>query len=133
MKRGKHITARIPVRHAAVGELPAFWRYDPIDPWAVAIEFRCCLRHRPELTWLLARDLLTAGLDSREPVGEGDIRIHAPLPDVACIHFTPRGADVQVHADRRALREFLQQAYAAVPPGTESHHQQIPGSNRGIA
>lgn len=94
-------------------------RYDPTDPYAVALAFPLADR---EVTWLFARDLLIRGVT--EPVGDGDVRVMPSLDQdgraaVAVLLRSPAGeAFVQLVA--RDVIRFVARTTKAVWPGNES-------------
>ncbi|MFD7639402.1 SsgA family sporulation/cell division regulator [Kitasatospora sp. NPDC059795] len=98
--------------------------YHPGDPYAVRLTFP---DGTPDggVTWLIARDLLAAGLAG--PAGDGAVRIR-PWPN-GRIRLAFRGADATratVLASTAPLAEFLTATQILVPPGTEPTHQPAP-------
>jgi hypothetical protein len=109
-------------------DVPAVLGYDPTDPYAVQISFGEVgtssdgARVPPEggITWLLARDLLRAGLD--RPAGDGDVRMwpaHS-APDVLFLHLRAPSGEALFELSRGAVAAFLRHTDAMVPPGSES-------------
>jgi hypothetical protein len=96
-------------------------RYDPLDPYAVAVAFRAS---ESEITWVFGRDLLMRGLS--EPVGEGDVRVAPSLdPDgraVVVLMLRAPSGDAVVELAARDVLGFLARSTRAVWPGTESDY-----------
>ncbi|MFB6890644.1 SsgA family sporulation/cell division regulator [Kitasatospora sp. NPDC056327] len=90
-------------------------RYEAGDPFAVRLDFGA----DEGAVWVLARDLLAAGL--REPVGDGDVRIE---PSRTGEHvYIALGGETGIallNAPVRPLTRFLRATGRAVPVGTES-------------
>ncbi|MFF2627001.1 SsgA family sporulation/cell division regulator [Kitasatospora griseola] len=98
--------------------------YHPGDPYAVRLTFP---DGAPDggVTWLIARDLLAAGLTG--PAGNGAVRIR-PWPN-GRLRLAFRGADgarATVLAPTALLAEFLTATHTLVPPGAEPAHQPAP-------
>ena len=100
-------------------EMPASLRFDPQDPYAVAVTFDV---EPTPVRWLFARDLLVLGLQA--PAGSGDVHLF-PCPDGAGDHLlvielaSPGGeATLQVRAED--VRHFVAQMLASVPVGAET-------------
>jgi hypothetical protein len=94
-------------------------RYDPVDPYAVALVF---LVAGAEVTWVFARDLLLTGVS--EPAGEGDVQVQPSLDDdgragVTVLLHSPSG-DAVVKFAAADLLGFLARSAREVWPGTES-------------
>jgi hypothetical protein len=92
--------------------------YDPQDPYAVSLTF-----HIPggDVHWVMARSLLTRGID--EPTGEGDVRLRPTLGAdgralVSMDFHSPEGRLV-VEARTSDVYRFLARTWAVVPPGAE--------------
>jgi hypothetical protein len=99
----------------------AVLRYDPVDPYAVAVVF---LRDGAEVAWVFGRDLLMRGL--YEPAGDGDVAVFPSLDVdgramVVMELVSPAGHAV-VEAQARDLLFFLARTTRAVWPGTEGEH-----------
>ena len=93
-------------------------RYDPADPYAVAIAFM--VRGR-EVVWVFGRDLLMHGIC--EPVGDGDVQV---LPSIdadgraqVLVSLTAPSGQALVEARARDIHDFLRLTAQAVWPGTE--------------
>jgi hypothetical protein len=98
-------------------------RYDTSDPYAVHATFRA---DGSEVTWVLARELLMAGL--REPCGQGDVQVRPGedqgKDDIVVQLSSPDGVAVLL-ADGAGLRGFLLRTCDHVPPGSESRFLDI--------
>jgi hypothetical protein len=93
-------------------------RYDPADPYAVAMAF---LRDGDEVVWVFARDLLLRGVT--EPAGLGDVHVF-PSVDAdgsAVVAVGLRGptGEALMMGRARDFLSFLGQTTRAVWPGTE--------------
>jgi len=102
-------------------QLEAELRYDPSDPYAVAVAFH---QGTSEVVWVFARDLLMRGLS--EPVGEGDVRVFPALDGdghatVGLWLNAPTGQAV-VKAPAQPVLGFVARTTQAVWPGTEGDH-----------
>lgn len=96
-------------------------RYDPADPYAIAVAF---LNGSTEVVWMFGRDLLIRGL--AEPVGDGDVQVFPSLDDdgrvqVGLMLHAPGGRSLmQVPAGD--VLGFLALTTLEVWPGTEAEH-----------
>ncbi|KAF4406343.1 MULTISPECIES: SsgA family sporulation/cell division regulator [Streptomyces] len=101
-----------------VQDVPATLRYRRDDPLAVQA---CFPPHASlagaDVTWVFARDLLSAGL--LEPVGEGDVHVRPFGPLVTVLEFHAVAGTAMVRVDTAELRRFIEDTYALVPPGHE--------------
>ena len=108
-------------------DVPAVLGYDPTDPYAVHISFGevgtssdgAPVAPEGGITWLLARDLMRAGLD--RPAGDGDVRIwpaHSAA-DVLFLHLRAPSGEALFELSRGAVAAFLRHTDAMVPPGSE--------------
>ncbi|PRY33806.1 SsgA family sporulation/cell division regulator [Umezawaea tangerina] len=100
----------------APAPIAAELRYDPDDPYAVAVRFHT---GHGEVEWMFGRELLADGLLS--PTGEGDIAVQ-PSPEdpehVLVELNAPAGfAVLAVPSDD--ISEFLDLSYDLVSPGEE--------------
>jgi hypothetical protein len=96
-------------------------RYDPSDPYAVAVAF---LNEGTEVVWMFGRDLLIRGLS--EPVGEGDVQVFPTLDDegraqVGLLLHAPGGRSM-MKVPAGDVLGFLALSTRAVWPGTEAEH-----------
>ena len=108
-------------------DVPAVLGYDPTDPYAVQISFGeigtssdgSPVPPDSGITWLLARELLRAGLD--RPAGDGDVRIwpaHS-ASDVLFLHLRAPSGEALFELSRGAVAAFLRYTDGMVPPGSE--------------
>ncbi|MGW4384405.1 SsgA family sporulation/cell division regulator [Kitasatospora sp. NPDC004531] len=98
--------------------------YRPGDPYAVRLTFP---DGTPDggVSWLVARDLLAAGLTG--PAGNGAVRIRPwPHGRLRLAFLGADGTRATVLAPTAPLAEFLTATHALVPPGTEPTHQPAP-------
>lgn len=101
-------------------ELDAELRYDPADPFAVALAIG--VECGEPVVWTFARELLAAGVTA--PSGEGDITVE---PDPTESLGTERALRITLATDCLAtmitaaapVLEFLVETYAIVPTGSE--------------
>ncbi|MGH4020515.1 MAG: SsgA family sporulation/cell division regulator [Pseudonocardiaceae bacterium] len=111
-------TARL---HTPTGQqLPAVWAYDPADPLAVALHIRS-----PEpVCWIFARDLLHAGLHTRVPVGDGDIRLWTTPthgnPTQLVIELDSPTGHAHLSTGWEAVAAFCRRAHTTVPTSRET-------------
>jgi hypothetical protein len=101
-------------------ELDAELRYDPADPFAVALAIG--VECGEPVVWMFARDLLAAGVSA--PSGEGDITVepdpHATLGDERALRITLATDCLATMVTPAApVLEFLVETYAIVPTGSE--------------
>ena len=93
-------------------------RYDPMDPYAVAMTVH--VRGQDGVTWLFGRELLNEGL--RQSCGLGDVSI-APCPQApsALLHVTLRDDASNAVLELRAapVNEFMRMTHQLVPAGSE--------------
>jgi hypothetical protein len=102
-------------------ELDAELRYDPADPFAVALAIG--VECGEPVVWTFARDLLAAGVTA--PSGEGDITVEPDVTDT--LGEGERGLRITLATDCLAtmvtpaapVLEFLVESYAIVPTGSE--------------
>ena len=131
---------RLVVPQQTIGPLVASMYYSCSDPYAVRMAFHVGTDEPVE--WIFARDLLAAGLESRQ--GEGDVQVWpsamscAETDDLDVIGSAepqqPRGIGGKVlnielsspfgqahfEAPAQAMRAFLRRTYQIVPAGKES-------------
>ena len=106
---------------AATEHLDGEFSYDPADPYAVTMRLEA---RSGSVTWTFARDLLADGLYG--PAGDGDVQVwpclsHHGEAIVIVELCSPDGtALLQTHS--RALQQFVDSTFRAVPAGTESSH-----------
>ena len=99
-------------------EVPATLGYEVADPFAVRIAFGG--PGDDGISWLLARDLLRAGLD--RPAGEGDVRVWPARTtgDVLFLHLRAPSGEALFEVSRGTVAGFLQLTAGVVPYGEES-------------
>jgi len=111
--------------------------YSGSDPYAVRMAFHVGTDEPVE--WIFARDLLTAGIESRQ--GEGDVQVW-PSP-ISCAEADNRAGlgetgekilnielsspfgQAHFEAPAQAMAAFLQRTYEIVPSGRESSYIDI--------
>jgi hypothetical protein len=95
--------------------------YDARDPYAVRIAFRSPHAGREgAVTWLVARELLRAGLD--QPTGDGDVRVvpTAAKSDVLFLRLRAPSGEALMEMSRAALAAFVRGTETLVPFGAEA-------------
>ncbi|MEZ5116968.1 MAG: SsgA family sporulation/cell division regulator [Candidatus Nanopelagicales bacterium] len=101
-----------------VMQVPCRVGYDPAAPYEVSATFATT---EGDVAWVLARDLLRAGLDA--PVGEGDVVVwpsRGPDGPQVCLTLSSPSGRALLEAERGEVEEFLRRTDEAVPPGSES-------------
>jgi hypothetical protein len=104
-------------------QLPARWAYDPADPYAVRLSVRCgCGGHDCTIwrDWLLARDLLAAGLFAA--TGDGDVRVEPWPGDGLLVTLDSPSGHAVLLLDARHAERALCGSYELVPDGSEDRH-----------
>ncbi len=102
-------------------EVPALLSYQVSDPFAVRITFGDSGTDGGEgISWLVARELLQAGLD--RPAGEGDVRLwpSRTAGDVLYLHLRAPSGEALFELSRGAVAGFLQLTENIVPMGEEA-------------
>lgn len=89
--------------------------YDPLDPYAIHVDFRC---EGETTAWLFGRELLDQGVRSIAGEGHGDVRIWTTGTAVHVSLISPEG-DALIEFPAAELHAFLTQTYIKVPNGTE--------------
>jgi Streptomyces sporulation and cell division protein, SsgA len=130
---------RLVVPQQTIVPLVASMYYSGSDPYAVRMAFHVGTDEPVE--WIFARDLLAAGIESRQ--GEGDVQVWpspascAERDDPGAAGHPQMGGKVlnielsspfgQAHfeAPAQAMSAFLQRTYQIVPAGRESRHIDI--------
>jgi sporulation and cell division protein SsgA len=95
------------------------WNYRTDDPFAVTLEIQT--RGNRCVDWVLARELLVAGLSA--PAGIGDVRVRpARLGewDLTLVEIRSFDGNAVLEVDRDLLRQFVEATIEAVPLGCES-------------
>ncbi|MGW0224812.1 SsgA family sporulation/cell division regulator [Streptomyces tendae] len=97
------------------------FRYSLGDPYAVSIDLM--LAAGLSITWVVSRDLLSAG--TRRPAGEGDFKVwpscrhHGREPRIYFSLDRPEG-HVAFEAGLPEVQQWLDRTYQVVPAGRES-------------
>jgi len=130
---------RLVVPQQTIVPLVASMYYSGSDPYAVRMAFHVGTDEPVE--WIFARDLLAAGIESRQ--GEGDVLVWpspASCPDSDDPGATERGqtggkvlnielsspfGQAHFEAPAQAMSAFLRRTYQIVPAGRESRHIDI--------
>ncbi|MGH3550419.1 MAG: SsgA family sporulation/cell division regulator [Pseudonocardiaceae bacterium] len=105
--------------HEAAAPVVTRWNYCTDDPFAVTVEIQT--RGNRFVDWVLARDLLVAGLSA--PAGIGDVRVRpANMGDweVTLVEIRSPDGHAVLEVDRDLLAQFVQATIDAVPLGSES-------------
>ena len=128
---------RLVVPRQTIVPLVASLYYSGSDPYAVRMAFHVGTDEPVE--WIFARDLLAAGIESRQ--GEGDVQVW-PSP-MSCaevgdldgigqtggkilnIELSSPFGQAHFEAPARAMSAFLKRTYQIVPPGRESSYVDI--------
>jgi len=95
------------------------WTYLPDDPFAVTFGIRTGGDRWVE--WMLARDLLVAGLGA--PAGVGDVRLRPDRVhdcDVLVVQISSPDGQATLEVDRDLLDHFVESTKEAVPLGSEA-------------
>jgi len=95
------------------------WNYRTDDPFAVTLEIQT--RGNRCVDWVLARELLVAGLSA--PAGIGDVRVRpARLGewDLTLVEIRSFDGNAVLEVDRDLLRQFVEATIEVVPLGGES-------------
>jgi hypothetical protein len=126
---------RLVVPQQTIVPLVASMFYSGSDPYAVRMAFHVGTDEPVE--WIFARDLLAAGIESRQ--GEGDVHVW-PSPGSSDLDLTgaPESGEKvlnielsspfgQAHfeAPAQAMSAFLRRTYQIVPAGQETSHIDI--------
>lgn len=133
---------RLVVPQQTIVPLVASVYYSGSDPYAVRMAFHVGTDEPVE--WIFARDLLAAGIESRQ--GEGDVQVwpspmsctEAGGPDgigpdeisetdgkILNIELSSPFGQAHFEAPAQAMSAFLKRTYQVVPPGRESSYIDI--------
>jgi hypothetical protein len=130
---------RLVVPQQTIVPLVASMFYSGSDPYAVRMAFHVGTDEPVE--WIFARDLLAAGIESRQ--GEGDVHVWpspgpctqsgdldltgSPQPEEKVLNIELSSPFGQAHfeAPAPAMAAFLRRTYQIVPAGQESGHIDI--------
>jgi hypothetical protein len=116
---------RLVVPQQTIVPLVASLYYSGSDPYAVRMAFHVGTDEPVE--WIFARDLLAAGIESRQ--GEGDVQVWPSEPvdseesdDEIVLNIELSSPFGQAHfeAPAEAMSAFLRRTYTIVPAGKES-------------
>lgn len=117
---------RLIVPQQTIVPLVASLYYNGSDPYAVRMAFHVGTDEPVE--WIFARDLLSAGIESRQ--GEGDVQVWPSEPAdsteggadnvVLNIELTSPFGQAHFEAPVEAMASFLARTYSIVPAGEES-------------
>ncbi|MGY1814139.1 SsgA family sporulation/cell division regulator [Blastococcus sp. SYSU D00820] len=102
-------------------EVPALLSYEVADPYAVRISFGEGGEPAEEgISWLVGRELLSAGLD--RPAGEGDVRLWPARTtgDVLFLHLRAPSGEALFEVSRTTVATFLRHTEDLVPAGQEA-------------
>ena len=130
---------RLVVPQQTIVPLVASMYYSGSDPYAVRMAFHVGTDEPVE--WIFARDLLAAGIESRQ--GEGDVQVWPspmscaetgglgvtgpaePGGKVLNIELSSPFGQAHFEAPAEAMAAFLERTYQIVPTGQESSHMDI--------
>lgn len=117
---------RLVVPQQTIVPLVASLYYSRNDPYAVRMAFHVGTDEPVE--WIFARDLLSAGIESRQ--GEGDVQVWPSEPADAAeggsddivlnIELSSPFGQAHFEAPAEAMAAFLKRTYSIVPAGKES-------------
>jgi len=116
---------RLVVPQQTIVPLVASLFYSGSDPYAIRMAFHVGTDEPVE--WIFARDLLAAGIESRQ--GEGDVQVWPSKPadagessdDVVLnIELSSPFGQAHFEAPVEAMSAFLRKTYQVVPAGKES-------------
>ena len=105
--------------HEAAAPVVTRWTYCADDPYAVTLEIQT--RGDRCVDWVLARELLVAGLSA--PAGIGDVRVRPARMgqwDVTLVEIRSPDGHAVLEVDRDLLRQFVDATIEVVPLGDES-------------
>ncbi|HZA15305.1 MAG TPA: SsgA family sporulation/cell division regulator [Pseudonocardiaceae bacterium] len=104
--------------HEAAAPVVTRWTYCADDPYAVTLEIQT--RGDRCVDWVLARELLVAGLSA--PAGIGDVRVRPARMgqwDVTLVEIRSPDGHAVLEVDRDLLRQFVEATIEVVPLGDE--------------
>jgi Streptomyces sporulation and cell division protein, SsgA len=117
---------RLVVPQQTIVPLVASLYYSGSDPYAIRMAFHVGTDEPVE--WIFARDLLSAGIESRQ--GEGDVQVWPSEPAdaedggsddiVLNIELSSPFGQAHFEAPADAMAAFLKRTYSIVPAGKES-------------
>lgn len=119
---------RLVVPQQTIVPLVASLFYSKEDPYAIRIAFHVGLDEPVE--WIFARDLLAAGIEAEE--GLGDVKVwpsagsQGGLPGtVLNIELSSPFGQAHFEAPIKEVSDFLRRTYQMVPTGEESNHVNV--------
>jgi hypothetical protein len=119
---------RLVVPQQTIVPLVASLYYSSDDPYAIRIAFHVGLDEPVE--WIFARDLLAAGAEGRE--GLGDVRVWPSAEaeggapgQVLNLELSSPFGQAHFEAPAREVTDFLARAYRLVPAGRETDHVDV--------
>ncbi len=116
---------RLVVPQQTIVPLVASLYYSSEDPYAIRIAFHVGLDEPVE--WIFARDLLAAGAQARE--GLGDVTVWPSEGDadgkLLNIELSSPFGQAHFEAPHREVADFLDRAFEVVPAGTETDHVDV--------
>lgn len=105
--------------HQSAAPVVTRWTYCADDPFAVTLAIYT--RGNQCVDWVLARDLLVAGLTG--PAGLGDVRVRPARMaewNVVLIEIRSPDGRAMLEVDRDLLQQFVDATVEAIPLGSES-------------
>ncbi|MFC9932143.1 SsgA family sporulation/cell division regulator [Streptomyces sp. NPDC127190] len=112
------VEARLVAAAPRMPSIPATLRYDRSDPFAVRMTFPApATLEGVEVCWTFSRELLAAGLEG--PEGLGDVRVRPYGYDRTVLEFHAPEGTALVHVRSGEIRRFLAATDELVPAGLE--------------
>ncbi|MGW2492472.1 SsgA family sporulation/cell division regulator [Streptomyces sp. NPDC001606] len=112
------VEARLVAAAPRMPSIPATLRYDRSDPFAVRMTFPApATLEGVEVCWTFSRELLAAGLEG--PEGLGDVRVRPYGYDRTVLEFHAPEGTALVHVRSGEIRRFLDATDELVPAGLE--------------
>ena len=105
--------------HQSAAPVVTRWTYSMDDPFAVTLVIQT--RGDQCVDWVLARNLLVAGLTG--PAGIGDVRVRPAQTaewDVVLIEIRSPDGRAMLEVDRDLLQQFVDATIEVIPLGCES-------------
>lgn len=95
------------------------WTYDTTDPFAVTLAIQT--RNKRWVEWVMARDLLIAGLSGLTGIGDVQLRPESTQDyDIVVVEIRSPDGRAVLEVDRGLLTRFVDSMLEAVPVGNES-------------
>lgn len=108
----------------ATEHLDGEFSFDPADPYAITMKLEA---RSGSVTWTFARELLAEGL--YEPAGDGDVQVWPCLSHhgeaIVIVELCSPDGTALLQTSSRAVQQFVDAIYRAVPAGCESAHLDI--------